>query len=157
MRHVGRLRRPAPPELRGRVPHGEAHGLRCGDQRALLVDAEMPSRRDAVHADEREEDRDVQEPVVHEDAAVVIAEPQQEAGDRDAEVDEAGDAAPTVVGELVRADERRDVELVGKLVPMLGVTHGADATGHHRGPPLAVSDANRVRCGAVCDRESGSG
>ena len=147
MRHVGRLRSPRHPSCANACRTGKPTAFDAATSAALLVDAEMPARRDAVHADEREGDRDDAEPLVHEDAAVVITEPQQEAGDRDTEVDEARDAAPAVVGELVGADERRDVELVGKLVPVLGVLcgHHDDATRPARVPP-GFSVAATVRC-----------
>src|SRR4029079_18325778 len=74
-----------------------------------------PSRRQAEYAERAEEDRCPEHaPVDRDGLAGAGGEPQHEATERKDQVDGSRNAAPAVVGELVRTDELAGVQVVGK-------------------------------------------
>jgi hypothetical protein len=115
----------AAPRRAARAPHTCWAGtwprrnpcLRRSHERLALVDRHTPRGGEAERTHRREQNSGQHEPTVHEHRVVASAkQPHQHAQRGDAEVDEPGYATTTVVGELMRADERAGVEIGGQFV-----------------------------------------
>jgi hypothetical protein len=103
------------------VPDGEPDRALGGDQGLLLVDVHPPARRDRDDAGHREQRR-AHEPAAVHDGRVGRDDPHDDAGGGDHQVEDTGPPPTAVVGELVRTDEPRGVEVLRQLV--------ADVVGH---------------------------